>query len=186
MTDLTPAPGSRVLAPLVPFVAVLVIAATGCAGLQVPEWKLKSLPFTVPESPRYQGLEPGFEMAGESAAQLHYRVREAQSRNAVVLQVVGDSSPVRVLPLPSDGRSVTVSNLLTQSGVSNKWGALDVTLFRPASGMIGGLPLEIKFDDHGHAVRPESDYALRPGDRVRVRKAVNPQLKGMLESLLML
>ena len=103
-----------------------------------------------------------------------------------MLQVVGDSPPVRVLPLPSDGRSVTVSNLLTQTGVAKKLGSLEATLFRPASGMIGGLPLEIQLGSDGQSVRPESDYALRAGDRLRVRKAVSPQLKGMLESLLML
>jgi len=163
----------------------LAILSTGCAGLQVPELKLKPLPFVTPQSPRYQGIEPGFELQTESAEEIYHSVREATARNAVVLQVVGDSSPVRVLPLPRDGRSVTVSNLLTQTGVSKKLGTIEATLFRPATGMIGGLPLEIELD-HGHSVRPESDYALRPGDRLRVRKAVSPQLKTALESLLML
>lgn len=166
--------------------AALAVASSGCAGLQVPELSLKKLPFSPPTSPHYQGVESGFDVQADDGEQLYHSVREALNRNAVVLQVVGDTAPVRVLPLPSDGRSVTVSHLLTQTGVSKKLGSHQATLFRPAAGSIAGIPLHIKMADDGHSIRPESDYALRPGDRLRVRKAVSPQLKGMLESLLML
>lgn len=111
-------------------------------------------------------------MASNSVAQLVYQgTKQAKANGGIVLQVVGDETPVRVLPLPAEGQSVYVSQLLTQSGVKKQLGAVKATLFRHSTGSIGGMPMECKMTKDGENVRPESDYALQPGDRLRVEKA---------------
>ena len=60
---------------------------------------------------------------------VYYAVKRAKSENGVVLQVVGDNHPVRVLPLPDDERTVYVSELLSQTGVLKALGYVEATLF---------------------------------------------------------
>ncbi|MEM6690685.1 MAG: hypothetical protein AAF664_14720, partial [Planctomycetota bacterium] len=102
---------------------------------------------------------------------VYYATREASDRNAIVLQIIGDDSPVRVLPLPQDGTPVYVSQLVHQSGLGGKLGGLDLTLFRYSTGSVSGLPMECKIDRDARAVRPETDYALHAGDRLQVSEA---------------
>jgi hypothetical protein len=123
-------------------------------------------------SPEGMSMSPGMPIATHSVAQLVYQgTKQAKANGGIVLQVVGDEMPVRVLPLPADGQSVYVSQLLTQSGVKKQLGAFNATLFRHSTGSIGGMPMECKMTKDGENVRPESDYALQPGDRLRVEKA---------------
>jgi hypothetical protein len=110
-------------------------------------------------------------MSANSVAQQVYQgTKQAKANHGIVLEVVGDESPVRVLPLPEDGRSVYVSQLLTQSGVQKQLGSVRATLFRHSTESIGGMPMECKMSKDGESVRPECDYALQPGDRLRVEK----------------
>lgn len=112
-------------------------------------------------------------LAAETSAteDLYRRLREAQSQNAVLVQVIGDSTPLRVLPLPPDNRSIFVSQLLQQTGILDKFGAIEVTVYRATPGMPGGVPMEVRFNPKTGDIRPECDYALRPGDRIRVAEA---------------
>jgi hypothetical protein len=112
-------------------------------------------------------------LAAETTAteDLYRRLREAQSQNAVLVQVIGDSTPLRVLPLPPDNRSIFVSQLLQQTGILDKFGAIEVTVYRTTPGMPGGVPMEVRFNPKTGDIRPECDYALRPGDRIRVAEA---------------
>jgi hypothetical protein len=151
--------------------------------MQVPHFELPPLPFSAPQSPEYAGGDAGM-AAGEMNEQVYSGVREAVHRNAVVLQVVGDRSPVRVLPLPADGTPVSVSNLLTQTNLVKKMGAIDATLYRATPGSISGIPLDVRMSNDGRSVRAETDYALRPGDRLRVRKTVSPAMQGLVQSVL--
>ena len=123
-------------------------------------------------------------LQGSDSAEIFQRIREAKSQNAVVVQVAGDSTPVRVLPLPPDGRSVYVSDLLTQTGIQEKVGSLRATLYRANPQTPSGIPMEVRFDPSGGSVRPDSDYALQPGDRLKVSKAEKPLLGGILDQII--
>ncbi len=112
------------------------------------------------------------------------RVREAKAQNSVVVQVVGDSVPVRVLPLPPGERSVFVSDLLKQTGLQDKLGAIKVTVFRASTHSPMGIPMDVKFASPGGDVRPESDYALRAGDRLRIAKDDRSVIGEMLGALI--
>jgi len=173
---------SRILIPL--FSGMIAVFSTGCSSMQIPELDLPPNPFMAPATPTYRGIEPSFELQPAAGEQIYNGVREAKARNAVVLHVVGDSTPVRVLPLPVNGQSVTINTLMTQTQVIKKLGSIEATLFRPSPGSISGIPLAVKMEKDGKSVRPETDYALRPGDRLRVRKAISPAVNGMIQSIL--
>lgn len=126
-------------------------------------------------------FEGGFEGDADTAEKLYYATREAAAKQSIVLQVVGDDEPVRVLPLPPEGQTVRVSQLLEQTGVLKKLGGIEVTLFRHAPGIVGGSRMSIKMSE-GTRVRPESDYSLRAGDRIRVEKISSNPLKALLDS----
>lgn len=111
-----------------------------------------------------------FALQPSDSEEVFRRVREAKTQNSVVVQVVGDSTPVRVLPLPPDQRSVFISDLLKQTGLIDKLGPMRVTVFRPNPHAPMGIPMEVKFIAKGGDVRPETDYSLQAGDRIRIAK----------------
>ena len=115
---------------------------------------------------------PGGEFAlqASDSAEVFKRVREAKAQNSVVVQVIGDSTPVRVLPLPPDERSVFVSDLLKQTGLQESFGPMRATLYRANVQAPMGIPMEVKFTARGGDVRPDADYALQAGDRIRISK----------------
>jgi hypothetical protein len=163
------------------------IGLSGCATLAIPELPtlpnlpgLKTRHSDDPNS-RYVGLESGFESDPSLGKEIYNKVRQARAQNSVVLQVVGDDEPFRILPLPPDERSVFVSDLLKQTGVLNKLGAVDAVLYRQAPGTINGLRMVVQMSIDKRTVRPESDYALKPGDRLRVEKAAHPGLQKIIE-----
>lgn len=164
--------------PLV-IIPCLLALASGCTLIDVP-----NSPFSKPSSPHYHGSDMSFELDPSSGEEVYHGVRQARAQNSIVLQVDGDNSPVRVLPLPPGQKSVYVSDLLNQTGVQKKLGSLEATLFRYSADTIGGLPMVVKMAKDGRSVRPESDYALHAGDRLQVHKAVNPALKGMVNMML--
>jgi hypothetical protein len=61
---------------------------------------------------------------------------------------------------------------------------IEATLYRSEADSIGGLPMEVRIAGDGQTVRPESDYALRPGDRLRVAEGAHPLLEGLFGSVL--
>lgn len=119
-----------------------------------------------------------FRPAGETAEPLtlrpsqganHFdRVAQAQKSNAVVLQVTGSGEPIRVLPLPDNGQSVYVSDLLRQSGLSEKFPEMQARLYRNSPEVMGGIRMGVNFRPGTNVVAPEHDYCLRPGDRLQV------------------
>lgn len=155
------------------------LTLTGCTSLNLP-----TSAFSKPSSPEYQGIDPAFDSIVSSSEQTYHSVRQARAQNAIVLQVEGDSTPIRVLPLPPGQKSVFVSDLLKQTGVQKKLGSLEATLFRFSTDTIGGLPMVVKMSPDGRSVRPVSDYALHAGDRLRVREAANPAMKGLVNMVL--
>lgn len=143
------------------FVLILALASTGCTLVQ-PKSSI--------------GLDAGALQASDSARsiaaggseEVFQRIKQAKSQNAIVLQVDGDAEPVRVLPLPPEGRSVNVSDLLEQTGVASAFGGMQVRVYRDSPNQMDGVRMDVHFE--GKRIRPESDYALRPGDRIHVRK----------------
>jgi len=111
-----------------------------------------------------------FALQPSDSADVFKRVREAKTQNSIVVQVVGDSTPVRVLPLPPDDRSVFVSDLLKQTGLKDKIGPMRATVYRASSHSPMGIPMEVKFTRRGGDVRPDADYSLQAGDRIRITK----------------
>ncbi len=166
MTEPRPAFAIRTVALL------FLLATAGCSALKTSN----------PSSSLYEGV--GIELTEARSADTYLAVRQARAQNAVVLQVVGDEQPLRILPLPSDDKSVFVSNLLKQSGVLEKLGHVDVTLYRPSPHAIDGLKMAVKINPKGNGVRPETDYALQPGDRLRVSKVERDYLEALLDMTL--
>lgn len=158
--------------------ALLVVALGGCQT-----WKIPVLSPFGEEDPtaHYVGLQPGYEHDVSLSQEIYNKVREARAQNSIVLQVVGDDVPLRVLPLPPGQQSVFVSDLLSQTGVQKKLGRVDAVLFRSAQGSIAGVRMEVQTTEDKRKIRPESDYALQPGDRLRVEKAANPSLERLVK-----
>lgn len=161
--------------------AVLATCLSGCSSFKLPSFNAFGLSNS---KPKYVGLQPGFESDVALSQEIYNKVREARAQNSIVLQIVGDESPVRVLPLPPEQKSVFVSDLLNQTGVQNKLGAIDVVLYRHATGTIGGIRMEVKMANDKRSVRAESDYALHAGDRLRVEKAPHPGLEKLIRTTL--
>jgi hypothetical protein len=157
----------------------LLLTTSGCANLEIPK-----TPFSKISRP-YQGVDSSFD-GGQTAVsqQVYHAVRRAQNENAVVLQVEGDDEPIRVLPLPPGSHSVYVSELLTQTGVLQKLDHVDATLFRHSTDSIGGIPMEVRMNEDGDGVRPESDYSLQAGDRLMVSKAAHPAMQSLFNAML--
>ena len=151
----------------------------GCAPLQLPT---SLFPDKKSDGFRRQGIATDIDPS--MTEKIYYAVRQAKAENGVVLQVIGDASTVRVLPLPEGDRTVYVSELLTQTGVIEKLGHVDATLHRPSDESISGVPMEIKMGRSRDNVQPSSDYALQPGDRLTVRKATNPALELLFDGFL--
>lgn len=162
----------------------LVFAATGCSSLQMPgtggldlmspSSKLLSLGAAGKHKSPYRmadGSSPGDVLAadGSMTMEAYNRIRQAKAQNAVVLQVAGDEQPVRVLPLPDGGKAIFVSELLEQTGVLEKFGHVQATLYRQSPDSISGIKMLVKFSKNGK-VDPATDYGLRAGDRVQVRQ----------------
>lgn len=155
--------------------ASTAIFATGCTSLKLPNLSIGAA------DPTFKS--PDFQLTASVSEEAYHGVRQAKAQNSIVLEIVGDSTPVRVLPLPAE-KAVYVSDLLEQTGVAEKLGAVEATLYRSATDSIGGLPMDVRIASDGKTVRPESDYALQAGDRLRVAKGTHPALKGLLGSVL--
>ncbi len=157
---------------------LLAISATGCTSLKLPNFAFRG------NATEYQGVQPGFESHAAISEQVYHSVRQARAENGVVLQVADDSMPCRVMPLPPGDKTVYVSDLLEQTGLLKKLDAVEATLFRHSSESIGGIKMEVTMSKNGRSVRPESDYALHPGDRLKVKKAPNPALQALVNAAL--
>ena len=113
-------------------------------------------------------LTPSMATSESMSMESYAKIQQAEAQNSIVLQIHGDDVPFRVLPLPDDGRSVFVSELLRETGIEKRLGMMNVALFRKAPGAIEGARMAVEFAD-GKVV-PTTDYSLRPGDRIEVRK----------------
>jgi hypothetical protein len=123
-------------------------------------------------------------LQGSESADVYKRIRQAKAQNAIVLQVTGDSEPIRVLPLPPDGTPVFVSDLLKQTGIQEKFGRMLVLVYRSSPVDYEGAKMEVRFDEEGETVRPETDYSLQSGDRVKIVKDPRSSFSLMMEQII--
>lgn len=128
--------------------------------------------------------ESGEPLQGSESAAAFQRIREAKSQNSIVLQVSGDSQPIRVLPLPQDGTPVFVSDLLRQTGLQDKFGRMMVTVHRSSEFDYVGAKMDVRFDDSGKIIRPETDYCLQAGDRIKIAKDPRTSFGSLLDEIL--
>ncbi|QDT58230.1 hypothetical protein SV7mr_07190 [Stieleria bergensis] len=127
-------------------------------------------------------LTPSMATSESMSMESYAKIQQAEAQNSIVLQIHGDEVPFRLLPLPDDGRSVFVSELLRETGVQNRLGMLDVALFRKAPGAIEGVRMAVDFSN-GKVV-PTTDYGLRPGDRIEVRKKQKSAFRAVRQLIL--
>ncbi|MCM2370518.1 hypothetical protein [Aporhodopirellula aestuarii] len=128
--------------------------------------------------------------------EVYQSVRNAKANNSVVLQILDDDVPIRVLPLPTPdaasgdgsvpgGQSVFVSTLLQQTGVLKKLGKVQAALYRPSPDSFEGVRMDVLFVNRApEQIRPESDYALRPGDRLVVAKDTRVGMESFIDMVL--
>lgn len=154
-------------------------AFTGCTSFDLP-----GTAFQRPSNPNYLSINSSLDLDHSVQEKAYYAVRQAKSENGVVLEVAGDSNPARIMPLPAAGQSVYVSALLRETGVLAKLEHVEATLYRYSPGTVNGMPMEVRMSDDCSAVRPESDYALQPGDRLRVWKVANPAMGKLYNAFL--
>ncbi|MDB4476964.1 hypothetical protein N9018_02045 [Rhodopirellula sp.] len=147
------------------------LAFSGCTSVKLP-----GTAFQRPSNSDYQSMSSSLDVAHGVQEKAYYAVRQAKADNGVVLEVAGDSNPARLLPLPSNGQAVYLSDLLEETGVLGKLETVGATLYRYTPETVNGMPMEVRMADDCHTVRPESDYALQAGDRLRVWKVPNPAM----------
>ncbi len=175
-------------------VALLPVMTSGCAQFSPAALHFPSLTGLMPGSSsnpvdqqaNYVPVGAGASLPSSTFTQEAYEsVRNAKANNSIVLQILDNDEPIRVLPLPPAGASgpgcddnsgaaapsVYVSTLLQQTGVQRKLGKVQAALYRPAPNSLDGVRMDVLFSPHdAKQVRPESDYALRPGDRLVIAK----------------
>lgn len=177
-----PLPTSQKPRLMLTLLAFSAVAVTGCHNLTVAD--LPAMPFISKPPEQYRPIDVSMNMQASDPAEIYHAVKQARAENGIVLQVVGDDeAPVRVLPLPPGQKAVYVSDLLEQTGVIAKLRAVEATLFRHSTDSIGGIPMVVKMTEAGTKVKPESDYALQAGDRLKVKKfnvAVNTLITKVL------
>lgn len=129
-------------------------------------------------------FDPQVSLQGSDSNEAYKRASQAKSQNSLVLQVAGDSQAIRVLPLPPDGRPVFVGDLLKQTGIQEKMGRMLVTVYRPSPTDFAGAKMVVRFDDEGETVRPETDYSLQAGDRVKISKDTTTSMSRFIDQIL--
>ena len=140
-------------------VTLLMFTTQGCATLSLsldPE-PVEKVETTLKESPE---------------ARMYRAIQTARETNSIVLQVEGSDKPLRVIPLPKGGESVFMNDLLRQAGLVKRFNSHDITLFRSDGNVIDGVKMAVVFDKKAGRVKAGTDYALRAGDRVTVRRDV--------------
>lgn len=193
------------MAAIVVALTSVCVSQTGCSIISptapaMPSWNSFIPPALNPNKPsKYVPVGAGAALPSSSFNEQAYNaVRRAKENNSVVLQIIDDEGPVRVLPLPAAGVSsgtamgsaggntetptVYVSTLLKQTGLVEKLGQIELALFRPSPSSFEGVRMDVTLA--GGEVRPETDYALRAGDRLVVRRDSRIVLDNMIDLVL--
>ncbi len=166
---------SRLSGYLLVATVISVQFCTGCSLL--PGGASKSVVDTATT-----GDAPGFVLKPNRDAAMLSKVEQAKDENAIVLHVSGDSGGPRTLPLPPEGQSVSVGDLLQQTGLGDRLGAMQARVHRQEHGQPESVRMDVLFN--GKTVRPETDYALRPGDVVQVRRDPNNALSRFMDGII--
>ena len=142
----------------------LLLLASGCTTLKSPGISL--LP----------GLgETKAEVAVDDQA-----VPDSQTMVVELHRVSGLAGRVRVPVKPG----MVVQNVLEDSGALDRFSRMTIKLKRRVDGRQGYLPLTAVYDHGRKTVRPESNYAIRPGDFLIVTEDVTTSTDEMVQQLL--
>ena len=77
-----------------------------------------------------------------------------------------------------------VGDLLKQTGIQEKMGRMLVTVYRPSPTDFAGAKMVVRFDDEGETVRPDTDYSLQAGDRVKISKDTTTSMSRFIDQIL--
>ncbi|WP_236620895.1 hypothetical protein [Rhodopirellula sallentina] len=179
-------------------IALLPVSLTGCSvfpagGMKMPAINMLGTGLAAEAEAQQENYVP----VGASATlpsstftqEAYQAVRNAKANNSIVLQILDAEEPIRVLPLPTSengtGQSVFVSTLLKQTGVLKKLGKAQAALYRSSPTSFEGVRMDVLFVERApEQVRPESDYALRPGDRIVIAKDTRMGMESLIDMVL--
>ncbi|MBB3207202.1 hypothetical protein FHS27_003021 [Rhodopirellula rubra] len=178
--------------------AILPMGLTGCSMFPGAAIKMPALtalgtgaaPSASVQQENYVPVGVNASLPSSTFTQEVYQsVRNAKANNSIVLQILDDDVPIRVLPLPNGesgaGQSVFVSTLLEQTGVMRKLGKVQAALYRPSPSSFEGVRMDVLFVDRApDQIRPESDYSLRPGDRLVIAKDTRMGMDSLIDMVL--
>ncbi len=158
----------RISGPLIVAVCCCLLS-TGCASLAM-----------FPAASEEPASAPALRESPEAA--MYRAIQTARQTGAIVVQIEGAEKPLKVLPLPTDGSTVFVSSLIRQMDLKRRFRGLDITLFRSTGQVMDGVKMAVTFDKSGR-VTTGTDYALRPGDRVTVRRQLHSAMQSIVDGL---
>ena len=125
-------------------------------------------------------LLPGL---GETKADVAVDDQAVPDSQTVVVElhrINGLAGRVRVPVKPG----MAVQNVLEDSGALDRFSRMTIKLKRRVDGRQGYLPLTAVYDHGRKTVRPESNYAIRPGDFLIVTEDVTTSTDEMVQQLL--
>ena len=142
----------------------LLLLASGCTTLKSPG----------------SFLLPGL---GETKAEVavdDQAVPDSQTMVVELHRLNGLAGRVRVPVKPG----MVVQNVLEESGAFDQFSRMTIKLKRRVDGRQGYLPLTAVYDHGRKTVRPESNYAIRPGDFLIVTEDTTTSTDEMVQQLL--
>ena len=142
----------------------LLPLASGCTTLKSPGSSLLSGPG-----------ETKAEVAVDDQA-----VPDSQTMVVELHRLNGLAGRVRVPVKPG----MVVQNVLEESGAFDQFSRMTIKLKRRVDGRQGYLPLTAVYDHGRKTVRPESNYAIRPGDFLIVTEDTTTSTDEMVQQML--
>ena len=142
----------------------LLPLASGCTTLKFPG----------------SSLLPGLQGTKAKVAVDDQAVPDSQTVVVELYRVNGLAGRVRVPVKPG----MVVQNVLEDSGALDRFSRMSIKLKRRVDGQQGYLPLTAVYDHGRKTVRPESNYAIRPGDFLIVTEDPTTSTDEMVQQLL--
>ncbi len=79
---------------------------------------------------------------------------------------------------------MVIQDVLEGSGATDRFSRMTIKLKRRVDGQQGYLPITAVYDHGRNAVRPEMNYAIRPGDFLVITEDTNTSTDDMVQQLL--
>ena len=101
----------------------------------------------------------------------------------VTVEMQADSGENKVVQLPHED-TLLAQTALQKSGAIKKFRRMNVSLVRARPDGRGPHKMEVKYESESQRVRPDSDYALLPGDKLIAVEDVSTPVDDAMETLL--